>query len=40
MVREATTELGVRRPAFYHDAIIEKAKKVLEEKRGDIADNS
>lgn len=40
MVREATTELGLRRPYFYHDAIVEKAKKILEGRGRDIANNS
>jgi len=31
LVKQATSKLGLRRPAFYHDAIVEKAEKVMEE---------
>lgn len=31
LIKKATAKIGIRRPFFYHDAIIEKAKKILEE---------
>lgn len=40
VIKDAVQALATRRPNFYHDAIIEKAHKVLKEKRGDIANNS
>lgn len=31
IVKAAVQKLGIRRPLFYHDAIIEKAKSILED---------
>ncbi len=38
LIRKATAKLGLRRPFFYHDAIVESARKILKEK-SDGADN-
>lgn len=38
LIKKATAKLGLRRPFFYHDAIVESARTILRES-GDGADN-